>query len=83
MLDKSWIIGFTPQKQLRYQPVAYCSYWPFIGSFNNWNIITLSHKATTSEAFEDIHKVLLDVSSDSMDSLVKYGKYGAINTTEK
>ena len=52
-----------------------------LGSFNNYDIITLSHKATTSDAFEDIHQVVLDGIRDNMDSLVQYGKYGAINKT--
>ena len=58
------------------------SYWPVIGSFNNWNIITLSHRATTSETFEDINQIILDGISDSITSLVQYVKYDAINTTE-
>ena len=74
----SWL---TPKQQLRYQPVADCSYWPVLDSFNNWNIITLSHKAKTSEALEDIHQVVLDRISKNMYPLVQYGKYGAINTT--
>ena len=51
-----------------------------IFSFNNWNIIIFSRKATTSEAFEDIHQVVLDGISDNMYFLVQYGKYGATNT---
>ena len=43
----------------------------------------MSHKTTTSEAFEDIHQVVLDGISENMDSLVQPDKYGAINTTEK
>ena len=52
LLDKPWVTGFTPQQQPPYQPVTYFTYWAVIGSFNNWNIITLSNKDTTSEAFE-------------------------------
>ena len=70
-----------PQKQPRYQPVNNFSYWPFLSSFNNWNIITFSHKATTSEAFEEIHQVLLDGISYNMTSLVQSGKYVPINIT--
>ena len=81
MLDKTWIPGLTPEKQPRYQPVTDCYYWPVLGSFNNWNIILLSQKATTSEAFEEIHKVLLDGISDNMASLVQCGNHGAMNPT--
>ena len=45
------------------------------------DIITLSHKATTSEAFEGIHQVVLDFISENISSLVQSGNYGAINTT--
>ena len=51
--------------------------------FNNWNIITSSQKATTSEAFEEVHQVVLDGISDNIASLVQSGKYGAMNTTYK
>ena len=39
----------------------------------------MSHKARTSEAFEDINQVLLDVISDNIASLVQSGKHGALN----
>ena len=42
----------------------------------------MSHKATTSEVFEEIHKVFPDRINDNMASLVQYGKYGAMNTTD-
>ena len=82
MLDKTCIHDLTPQQQLLCQPVIDCTYRPFIGSFNNWNIITLSHKAETSVAFEDIYQVVLDGISDNMASLVQYGNYVSINTTD-
>ena len=72
MLDKPWICGLTLQQQPRYQPVTDFSYWPVLGSFNNWNIITLSQKVTTSGSFDNIHKVVLDGISDNMASLVQY-----------
>ena len=43
----SW---FDTQKKPRYQPVTGCCYWQALVSFNSWNIIKLSHKATESEA---------------------------------
>ena len=78
MLDKLWVPGLPPQQQPCYQNLKYFTYWPVLGQFNNWNIITLSHKATTSEAFEEIHQVVLDGTSDNIDSLVQSGKYGAM-----
>ena len=42
----------------------------------------MSHKATTSEVFEDIHQVFLGVIGDNMASLVRYVKYGDSNTTD-
>ena len=53
-----------------------------IGSYNNWNIIHLSHKSTPFEAFEEINQDVLGVISDNMASLVQYDKYGAINTSD-
>ena len=52
-----------------------------LGPFNNYNIIKLSHKATTSEDLKEIHQVVIDVFSVNMASLVKYGDDGATNTT--
>ena len=76
----SW---FDTHKKPRYQPVTNFSYWPVLGSIKYWNIIALSNKATKSEAFEGIHKFVFDDISENMDSLVQYGKYGTINTTDK
>ena len=53
-----------------------------LGSFKNWFIIKLSHKATTSEDFEEINQVVLNVISENMTSLDKSSKYGATNTTD-
>ena len=82
MLYKPWISGIPPDEQERYKPVTKCSYWPLLGSFNNWNIIVLSQKSTSSDAFHEIHQVVLDKISDNMASLVESGKYGDINTTD-
>ena len=78
MLDKSWIYGTLSKKQACYQPVTNCTYWPVLGSFNNWSIIQLSQKPITFEALEEIHQVVLDRISDNMASLVQSGKHGAI-----
>ena len=80
-LDKPWVTGLPPQQQPRYQSVIYYKHWTVIYSFNNCNIIKLSHKFTTSEAFEEIHQVFLHGISENMASLVQSGKYGAMNTT--
>ena len=49
MLDQPWDPGMPSQKQSRYQPVKYYTYWPVLGYFKNWNITQLPHKATSSE----------------------------------
>ena len=82
MLDKPWISGISSDKQERYKPVTKCTYWSLLGSFNNWNIILLSSKSTSSYTFDEICQVVLDGISDNMASLVELGKYGAINTTD-
>ena len=46
MLGQLWISGIHLKKQARYQPVTKCSYWPVLGSLNNWNIIHMSPKST-------------------------------------
>ena len=82
MMDKPWIYGISSDKQERYKPVPNCTYWPVLGAFNNWNIIQLSSKSTSSDTFYEINQVVLDGISDNMESLVESGKYGAINTTD-
>ena len=51
-LDKPWDLGVTSHQQPCYQLVKYLTYCPVLGSFNNWNIIQLSHKATCSDDIE-------------------------------
>ena len=82
MLDKHWISGILSDKQEHYKPVTKCTYWPVLGSFNNWNIIKLSPKSTSSDKCDEINQVVLDGISDNMASLVKSGKCGAIKTTD-
>ena len=81
-LDQPWISGIPSKKQARYQHFTEYTYWPFLGSFNNCNIIHISQKSTPFEVFEEIHQVFLDVVSDNMASLVQSDKYGAINTAD-
>ena len=71
MLDKPLIYGIVSDKQERYQPITKCTYWPVSGSFNNWNIIELSPKSTSSDTFDEINQVVLDGISDNMASLVE------------
>ena len=52
------------------------------GSFNNWNIVQLSHKATSSEEIDKILKVLLYGISENMAAFCRNNEYGAINTIE-
>ena len=82
MMDKAWISGIPSDKQDCYKPVTKCTYWPLLGDFNNWNIILLSSKSTSSDIFDEIHQVVLDGISDNMASLVDSGKYGSINITD-
>ena len=42
----------------------------------------MSQKSTPSDAFDEIHQVVIDGISDHMASLVELVKYGAINTTD-
>ena len=82
MLYTPWISGIPSDEQDRYKHVTNCTYWSVLGSFNNWNIIQLSHNSTTSDAFDEIHQVVLDGISYNMASLVESGNYGAINKTD-
>ena len=82
MLDKPWIYGITLDEKERYKTFTKCTYWPVLGSFNNWNVIHLSQKSTPSDAVDEIHQVVLDVMSNNMASLVELVKYGSIKTTD-
>ena len=42
----------------------------------------MSQKSTPSDAFHEIHQVILDWISDNMALLVESGSYGANNTTD-
>ena len=66
MLYKPWISSIPSDKQERYKPITKCTYWPVLGSSNNWNIIELSQKSTSSDTFDEIHQVVLDGISDNM-----------------
>ena len=81
MIDKPWISGIPSDKQERYRLVTNCTYWSVLWSFNNWNIIEITQKSTSSDTFDEIHQVVLDGISENMASLFESGTYAAINTT--
>ena len=54
MLDKPWISSTPSEKQERYKPVTNCTYWPVLGSFNNWNIIELSSCICGTQRCENV-----------------------------
>ena len=83
MLGQPWTPSVPVDQQPRYQPIKYCTHSTVLGSFNNCNIILLSHKATSTEDIDKINKVVLDGISDNMDTLVQTGHYGAMNKTDK
>ena len=70
MMEKAWISGIPSDKQDRYKPVTKYTYCPVLGTFNNWNIIELSSKSTSSDTFDEVHQVVLKGISDNMASLV-------------
>ena len=82
IMEQHWVPGLKSQQQPCYQPVQDCTYWPVLGSFNNWNIIQLSHKETCSEEIDKIHQVVLYDISENISALVQTDEYGAINTTD-
>ena len=82
MLEKPWISDIHSTKQVRYQPVTNCTYWPVLGLYNNCNIFELTPKSIPFEAFDEINNVVLDGISENMASLVQSGMYGAINTDD-
>ena len=53
-----------------------------MGSYKNFNSISLTPKSISFEAFDEIHKVVIDGISENMASLVQSGMYVAINTDE-
>ena len=81
MLENNWAPRVPPHQQPRYKPVKDFTFWPVLGSFNNWSIIKFSHKATSIEDIDRINNFVIDVISDNMYALAKTGKYVDINTT--
>ena len=86
IMYQPWISGVQSTKYARYQSVINCSYWPVMDPYNNCSIIHLTPKSIPSEAFDEIHQVVIDGISENIASLVQSGMYGAINkydTTKK
>ena len=81
-LDQHRVIGLPEHQQLQYQPIKYCTYWPVLGSFNNWNNLKLSYKETSGEEIDKIYQVVLARISNNMDALLPTSQYGAIHTTD-
>ena len=50
-----------------------------MGPYKNWNIINLTPKSIPSEAYDEIHQLVLDEISENMASSVQSGMYGDIN----
>ena len=82
MIDQPCLYSIPSKKQAHCQPVTNFTYWPVLGSYNNWNIIHLSPKSTSFETFEEIHPVVPDRISDNLASSFQSDKYGAINTAD-
>ena len=57
MLDKTSVSVITPDEQEHYKHITKYTYWPVLGSFNNWNLVQLSQKSSPSDAFDWIHQV--------------------------
>ena len=72
-LGQPWIPSLTEQKQPRYQHIKYCTYWPVLCYFNNWNIIKLSHKETSGVELDKIYQAVLDGIIENTVALVQYG----------
>ena len=66
IIDHPCIAGFPAQQQPRYKPVKEYTYWPVLGSFNNCNILKLSHEATSNKEIGKIHQVVLEGISENM-----------------
>ena len=70
MIDQPWTLIVPAHQQPRHKPVKDDTYWPVLDSFNKWNIIQLSHQATSFEDNDKIIQVVPDGISESMDALV-------------
>ena len=70
MLDNTWSYNVEPNNHPCYQTVVDYTYWPMLGSFNNWDIIQFTNKTTPIEEFYAVHKVAIYGMSENMASLV-------------
>ena len=68
------------QKMIYYHPVLDCRYWPVLGYFNNRNIKKFTNRSISSEDFDKINNIFLDITSENTDYLAQTGKHGEINT---
>ena len=60
-----------------------CKHWTVLVIFNNCNIIIFTSKIAYNKYFDYIHKVVLDVISDNIPSIMHKDNYGAINTLDQ
>ena len=79
MLDKLWEYGVETTKYTHYQICFDCKYWHMLGSLNKWSIIKFTNKTTSSESFNEVHKLVLYGISENIPSLLQLRKYGATN----
>ena len=68
ILDKAWDPGVSHSQKPCYQPVVDCTYWPMLGSFNNWNSTKLANKTMLRKKFDKVHRVVLDCISEKFRS---------------
>ena len=81
-LDKEWLPGIAAKEQPRYASVKLCKYWPVLGKYNDWVIMSFKDKGTTEEEFESVHRFVLNGMVSSTASILHDGNFGAINTDD-
>ena len=82
MLDNPWPPGIYHNQQQQYQTVVECKLWPVLGSFDDCKIVNVDNKTTSSEDFDDVHKVVIYGISTNMESLVQTDKYCATSAED-
>ena len=62
LLDKPQVTGSDPTSKSRYQISEDCTYWPVLGSFNNWNTVKFTNKKQQTRNFMQCIKLYYMVS---------------------
>ena len=71
----------TPdEEQPRYTQLYYCIYAQIIGSFSDWDMVTLDNQYTSEDSLYDIHKVIIDGIVSHKFYIVTHGDVGAMTT---